>query len=299
MLTVSRITLNDPQDFCPVRTRGAGGRDAGSYTLSMSPNESSATPLLVLRKITSILDAFSLAAPEQSLAELRAATGMPHSTVQRLVANMVQEGILDRHGDKFRVGVRMAHWAAPAVQGLDYLELLAPVLRRLRDELGETACIFRESQGKRVCIALAETRRMLRRVVQVGEIMPLHVGAAGRVLLAWNPDVAEQIYRSGLRSLTEQTITDAANLEAAVARTRADGFAITTGERVSGASGISAPIFGPQAELYGALTVMGPALRMPYDVCAAWIEPVLAAAEEATRVIGGTIPSTGVPTSWI
>ncbi|MFF2032185.1 IclR family transcriptional regulator [Arthrobacter sp. NPDC058192] len=265
----------------------------------MSPNETSATPLLVLRKITSILESFSLAQPELSLAELRAATGMPHSTVQRLVANMVQEGILDRHGDRFRVGVRMAHWAAPAVQGLDHLELLTPVLRRLRDELGETVCIFRESQGKRVCIALAETRRMLRRVVQVGEIMPLHVGAAGRVLLAWNPEVAEQIYRSGLHSLTDQTITDAANLEAAVAKARADGFAITTGERVSGASGISAPIFGPQAELYGALTVMGPALRMPYDVCASWVEPVLAAAEESTRSIGGRLPQGGLPTSWI
>ena len=149
----------------------------------MSSNETSVTPLLVLRKITSILDAFSLAQPELSLTEIRSATGVPHSTVQRLVANMVQEGILDRHGDRFRVGVRMAHWAAPATQGLDFLELLTPVLRRLRDELGETACIFRESQGKRVCIALAETRRMLRRVVQVGEIMPLHVGSAGRVLL--------------------------------------------------------------------------------------------------------------------
>ena len=265
----------------------------------MTATDSSATPLLVLRKITSILDAFSLAQPELSLADLRAATGIPHSTVQRLVANMVQEGILDRRGDKFRVGVRMAHWAAPAIQGLDYLELLSPVLWRLRDDLGETACIFRESQGKRVCIALAETRRMLRRVVQVGEIMPLHVGAAGRVLLAWNPDVAGQIYSSGLHSLTAHTITDAANLEAAVTKTRADGFAITTGERVSGASGISAPIFGPQAELYGALTVMGPALRMPYDVCASWVETVLAAAEESTRVIGGIIPRPPLPASWI
>lgn len=265
----------------------------------MSSNETSVTPLLVLRKITSILDAFSLAQPELSLSEIRSATGVPHSTVQRLVANMVQEGILDRHGDRYRVGVRMAHWAAPATQGLDFLELLTPVLRRLRDELGETACIFRESQGKRVCIALAETRRMLRRVVQVGEIMPLHVGSAGRVLLAWNPDVAEQIYRSGLHSLTDQTITDAASLEAAVAKTKAEGFAITTGERVSGASGISAPIFGPQAELFGALTVMGPAMRMPYDVCASWVESVLAAAEESTRVIGGTIPQEGLSASWI
>lgn len=256
----------------------------------MTSADSGTTPLLVLRKITSILEAFSLARPELSLAEIRAATGMPHSTVQRLVTNMVQEGILDRHGDTFRIGLRMAHWSAPATQGLDYLELLAPVLRRLRDQLGETVCIFRESRRSRVCVALAETRHMLRRAVQVGSIMPLHVGSAGRVLLAWNPELAEKIYSSGLDPLTEQTITDAVDLNAAVKRTRADGFAITIGERVTGASGLSAPIFGPQAELYGALSIMGPTFRMPLEVCMSWVEPLLAAAEEATRMIGGSIP---------
>jgi DNA-binding IclR family transcriptional regulator len=261
----------------------------------MSSNDSASRPLLVLRKITSILEAFSLAQPELSHADIRTATGMPYSTVQRLVANMVQEGILDRHGDRLRVGLRMAHWAAPATQGLDFLELLTPVLRRLRDDLGETVCIFRESQGKRVCVALAETRRMLRSAVEVGSIMPLHVGAAGRVLLAWNPDLADEVYRSGLRSMTDQTITDAENLQAAVEKTKAEGFAITTGERESGASGLAVPIFGSQAEPFGTLTVMGPTLRMPFEVCSAWVEPVLAAAEEATRLIGGRIPEKGYP----
>jgi DNA-binding IclR family transcriptional regulator len=263
----------------------------------MSATENAASPLLVLKKITSILDAFSLVRPEMSLAELRAETGLPHSTVQRLVTNMVNEGLLDRRDDQFRIGIRMTHWAAPARQGLDFLELLTPVIRRLRDELGETVCIFRESQGSRVCVALAETRRVLRRAVDVGDIMPLHAGSAGRVLLAWNTDLAERVYGSGLRSITNQTITDAASLDAAVAKTRADGFAITTGERVSGASGLSVPIFGPQAELYGALTVMGPTMRMPYDVCASWIEPVIAAAAEGTRLIGGSLPSEAVPIS--
>lgn len=257
----------------------------------MSPADTAGAPLLVLKKITAILDAFSLLRPELTLAEIRAETGLPHSTVQRLVTNLVQEGMLDRREDHYRIGIRMTHWAAPARQGLDFLELLTPVLRRLRDELGETVCIFRESQGSRVCVALAETRRLLRRAVEVGDLMPLHAGSAGRVLLAWKPELAEKVYESGLRSMTEQTITDAASLDAAVAKTRADGFAITTGERVSGASGLSAPIFGPRGELYGALTVMGPAMRMPYDVCASWIEPVVAAAAEATRLIGGTLPA--------
>jgi DNA-binding IclR family transcriptional regulator len=263
----------------------------------MSANESSPSPLLVLKKMTAILETFSLLQPEMSLADIRTATGLPHSTVQRLVSNMVQEGLLDRREDQLRIGVKMGHWAAPARQGLDFLEILTPVIRRLRDELGETVCIFRQAQGKRVCVAVAETRRMLRRAVEVGSIMPLHAGSAGRVLLAWNPQLAEKVYLSVLQSMTDRTITYAAHLDGAVVRTRIDGVAITTGEHDSGASGPSAPIFGPQAALYGALTVMGPTMRMPFDVCTSWIEPVLVAAEEATRLIGGSIPREALPTS--
>ena len=65
-------------------------------------------PLLVLGKITEILDAFSLAKPSMTLGELQQATGLPTSTVQRLVTNMATQGFLDRVGDQIRVGTRMA-----------------------------------------------------------------------------------------------------------------------------------------------------------------------------------------------
>jgi len=60
-------------------------------------------PLLVLVKITEILDAFSLARPSLTLGEIQQATGFPTSTVQRLVTNMVAQGLLDRAGDQIRI----------------------------------------------------------------------------------------------------------------------------------------------------------------------------------------------------
>lgn len=68
--------------------------------------------LLVLAKIRDILDAFTLTRPEMTLTEIRDATGFPSSTVQRLVTNMVAQGFLDRNGDRIRIGMRMAFWAA-------------------------------------------------------------------------------------------------------------------------------------------------------------------------------------------
>src|SRR5690606_16501239 len=62
--------------------------------------------LLVLGKITSILDSFTLARPSLTLAEIRESTGLPASTVQRLVANLVSVGLLDRDAQGYRIGVR-------------------------------------------------------------------------------------------------------------------------------------------------------------------------------------------------
>src|SRR5262249_44528802 len=133
---------------CAARTRSPSAQAASRHTVSirrhgvmddreyihdMATDEPAASsskqqPLVVLGKITEILDAFSLIRPEMSLGEIQQATGLPTSTVQRLVSNMVAQGLLDRKGDRIRIGVRMSYWAATALKDLDVLAVVNPVL---------------------------------------------------------------------------------------------------------------------------------------------------------------------------
>ncbi len=258
----------------------------------MAPeNESRHRPLLVLGKITDILDAFTLAHPVLSLGEIQHATGIPTSTVQRLVSNMVAEGLLDRVGDRVRIGVRMAYWAGAAARGVDVLELAGPVLREIRDTTGETAAFFRAEHGYRVCVAVAETRHALRREMHVGKIVPLHAGSAGRVLLAWDHELAERVLTGPLETLTDYTVTTPQVLRELVGQTRRDGFAITSSERDDGASGLSAPVFAASGETAGALTISGPTIRMPREQCEKWVDLLVAHADRLTRTLGGRPPS--------
>ncbi|MFY0409353.1 IclR family transcriptional regulator [Solicola sp. PLA-1-18] len=247
-------------------------------------------PLLVLGKITQILNAFSLARPALTLRELQQATGMPTSTVQRLVANMVSYGLLDRDGDHVRTGTRMAYWAAAAVKDLDELAVVNAVLKELRDATGESACFFVAEGHQRVCVAVAQTRHPLRREVHVGQVVPITAGSAGRVLLAWEPGLLEEVLEADLPQLTDRSVTDTDELRALVERTRADGYAITVGERVDGASGLSAPAFNAAGDLVGALMLQGPTLRMPVEQCEAWLDPLVEQAERITRTLGGRLP---------
>lgn len=250
-----------------------------------------AKPLLVLGKITDILDAFTLQRPVQSLGEIQQATGIPTSTVQRLVSNMVAEGLLDRVGDRVRIGIRMAYWAGAAARGVDLLDLAGPVLRELRDTTGETAALFRAERGFRVCVAVAETRHSLRREMHVGKIIPLHAGSAGRVLLAWDDARAADVLGGPLETLTEYTVTTPDVLRELIAATRRDGFAITAAERDDGGSGLSVPVFDHSGQVTAALAISGPTIRLPRERCEQWVELLVDAADRLTRTLGGRPPS--------
>ncbi|MEU0841394.1 IclR family transcriptional regulator [Streptomyces sp. NPDC005962] len=257
----------------------------------MANEGSKQAPLLVLGKISEILNAFTLARPSMSLREIQQQTGLPASTVQRLVTNLVAHGFLDRSEDTFRIGVKMAYWAAAAAKDLDILEVINPALKDLRDRTGETACFFRSEGAQRVCIAVAETSHALRREMSVGKIAPITVGSSGRVLLAWDPDLAERVLREELPQLTESTVTDRDELRGLVQQTRSEGYAITVGERIDGASGLAAPVFDSAGDLVGALMAHGPTLRMPYERCVEWVDLVVEHAEQITRALGGRYPA--------
>jgi DNA-binding IclR family transcriptional regulator len=246
--------------------------------------------LLVLNKITEILNAFTLTQPAMTLGEIQQATGLPTSTVQRLVSNMVSQGMLDRVGDHIRIGIRMSYWAATARKDVDVLAVVNPVLKEIRDKTTETACFFTVEQNFRVCIAVAETQHALRREMYVGKVIPLHVGSASRVLLAWNPDLADHVLNAPLEQLADRTVTSADELRTLIAHTKSDGYAITAGERDDSASGLSAPVFDSAGDLLGAVTISGPTLRMPQQRCEEWIDLLVGYAEQITRTLGGGPP---------
>jgi DNA-binding IclR family transcriptional regulator len=247
-------------------------------------------PLLVLAKIRGIMDAFTLSEPELTLSEIRTRTRYPTSTVQRLVANLVAEEFLDRVDDRFRIGARVAYWAAPVASSTGLLDAVSPALETLRDASGETACFFRREGQFRVCVALAETRHAIRREMHIGKIIPLYVGSAGRVLMAWDNEALQEVLTSERVRFTDATVTDPDLLRTKVEQTRRMGFAITSGERDEGATGVAAPVFDSHGRVLGALMISGPSFRFSHELAELWADNVVGAADQATRTLGGRLP---------
>ncbi|MBB3664625.1 MULTISPECIES: IclR family transcriptional regulator [Prauserella salsuginis group] len=259
-----------------------GGTDSGGTETSAG----SARPILVLQKLRRIFECFTLDEPELGLREIVNRTGLPPSTCQRLVQNLVSEGFLSKDGDVYRIGLGMVRWAAPGTYGLDLVKLAGPVLEELRDAAGETSFLQVRDGPHRTIVSLSEVRNVVIRRFMVGMVMPLHVGSAGKVFLAHDPDAWRDAIDSGLRSPEDNRVVSLEDLQREVAEVREAGYSATFEERAAGAGSLSAPVFDMAGTIAAAVGIGAPIQRFT-EADAERIAPlVISAAKRLSASIG-------------
>src|SRR5262245_1534713 len=105
---------------------------------------------------------------------------------------------------------------------------------------------------------------VIRYDADVGQTIPAYCTAGGRVLLASLPprDLARLLKSTRRARLTERTVTDRRRLLHEIEEIRRHGVALNFGERVAGASGIAAPIYGGSGRVIAELGRAGPTARL-------------------------------------
>ncbi|MBB5917573.1 DNA-binding IclR family transcriptional regulator [Nocardia transvalensis] len=98
-------------------------------------------------------------------------------------------------------------------------------------------------------------------VLEVGEPLPPHATALGKVLLAYDADLAAQ-QRGALTAVTYRSVVDRAALDKALAQVRQDGWAGQVEEFRSGVAGIAAPIRSRGGLVVGAIGIAGRVERL-------------------------------------
>jgi IclR family acetate operon transcriptional repressor len=231
------------------------------------------------------MDTFTRAGPQLTAREVQRLTGLPATTCLRLLQTLVEEGFLDRSGDKYRPGLALLTWARTAEAGLDHVGIAAPVLTALRDATGESACLFVRHGAHHTCVAVRETPHPVIHILGVGQVLPLHAGSAGRVFLAFDREAAEHLPQS-LPACTPHTITERQSLLRSVAATRQAGYTFTSEERSIGAASLSAPVFDRDGALTAVLGIAGPVQRLGPELVPVYAPQVTRAAAELSRRLG-------------
>jgi DNA-binding IclR family transcriptional regulator len=238
-------------------------------------------------KSLAILEVFEDTRPELGIAEIAALVKLPRPTVSRLVNTLAYAGYLEKtlFSGKYRLGIKLFHLGTLVEPRVDLAQVAAPVIRRLRDETGETSYLDVLQEGNRVCILSFESNKSLRTIVPVGQRSPLHAGADSRVLLAFlEPYELEQVLAGELTPFTSRTITCPLALSKVLAKVREDGYAISFGESVAGVVAVAFPVWDKENKVIAGVAVSCPEQRA--DKLPEYLKKVRLAAEDISRQLG-------------
>lgn len=222
-----------------------------------------------------ILDLLTRRPPVLSLREIVEETGLPKTTVVRLLADLQRRSVVVAVRDgEYSLGAAMLSWVRAAESLWHVDEETHAVMAGLVREHSETVCVYVRQDLNRIAIAQHEGRHTVRNVVEVGAPMPLWGGAASKVLLTAKPQLVERLPLD--KEARERLL-----VEVAAAEKR--GWARSDGEREVGAAAVAAPIRGRDGRVIAALTMSGPSSRFTGDVLVAGRDSLLVAAERLTE----------------
>lgn len=208
----------------------------------------------VTSKVAGILGAIT-SSPYRSLSEIARVTGLPLSTVHRLLRELVTSGLVQRseHGN-YSLG-RWAQTGSVPADARDLQELGRPVLHDLA-----------AATRRRVSLGLQEHLSVERAESFGGDPiatlgfapkaqLPLHASALGKALLAYSPDhVLKAVLAQGLTRYTDRTIVDPAELRADLLAVRRTGVACSWGE-FTNCSGAAVVVRDPSGTIAAAIAV--------------------------------------------
>ncbi len=196
-----------------------------------------------------------------ALAELGNASGLNKATTYRLVQSLVKYSMLEREPDgrRYTVGPGLIALSATVIQRVNIRESARPILERIAVETSETVSLHIRHLRHRVCIDSIESNLPVRRVVPLGETLPLYAGTTSKVMLAFLPE--DEI--SDVLSWAGSEGWDTKPISIRLVEAREAGYLCAVGDRTAGVGGLSAPVFSA-AGVTGAITVSGPGDR--FDV---------------------------------
>jgi DNA-binding IclR family transcriptional regulator len=224
--------------------------------------------------------------------DLAIGSGVPRSTVYRILNTLEAHGIVVRAGADggYQLGSRLLALAARVPHGSEWqrlAELAQPWLQRLAATTGETAKLTVLDTDAALCVAVAQGSGSYPVAAVRGARFPLHAGAASKVLLAAMDDAEQEaVLRGPLESFTPHTLTDPAVLRTQLARVRRQGWAEDTGEHSASIRAVAAPVLDAERRTVAALSIAHFTDRQPAER-QSYREAAVRTAADLTLAIGG------------
>ena len=191
-----------------------------------------------------VLQSFSRRQSGMTLSAVAAAVGLNRATTRRFLLTLLDLGYVETDGKLFRLTPKVMTLGYTYLASLPWWQLASPVVEELSRRLEESCSIGVLSGDQLIFVVRVQGPRLLAMHLTPGRSVPVHVTAIGRVLLAErSPEEIDRfLARTPLERLTAHTVTQPAQLKAALRECRDRGYALVDQELEPGLRAIGVPV---------------------------------------------------------
>ncbi len=235
-----------------------------------------------IERAADVLFLFADAPDTLGVTDIANELGISKAVVHRIVTSLCDRGLViaDPETRRYGLGPGVLQLASTYLERLDVRSIAVDAMHRLSRKTNETATLSVLHGDERVYVDQVTPAREVKMTVQVASAFPLHAGASSKAFLAWMGDEEIDRYLANHRldALTDLTIVSETELRSDLQRIRQQGFAVSLGERQTGAGSVAAPILDHTGQPVAVISICGPVERFRDEVASS-----AAALVEATR----------------
>lgn len=216
-------------------------------------------------KMVALLKLLGQAPYVHSVTDLGEKIDCTKSGTHKILSTLVQSGLAAQTGNhKYTLGPAVYILGKTYEEKIGLSKMVKPYLVRLRDLTGENASFSMLINGKANLVYREESLQVVRVAGSVGQERPLYAGATGKVLGAFQDEklIRKRVMEEPLVAFTENTIISPQALLDEYAKIREQGYAISDGELNIETIGIGAPIHDESGNVWGAISVGAPRMRV-------------------------------------
>lgn len=219
-----------------------------------------------IERALDILLVFTHQEPELGIVEICRRLGLSKGTGHRVVYTLTSRGFLsqNKQNGKYTLGPKAFELGSLAMSQMEIRKVAHPFLEELCGLTGETAHLVIQESMEVLYLDKVESPRAIRMSSFIGQRMPMHCTAVGKVLLSGlsEEEVRNICQIKGMKKVTAKTLTSFEQLAAELQKVSDQGFAFDDEENEVGLRCIAAPVRDYSQKIIAAISISAPVMRM-------------------------------------
>ena len=214
-----------------------------------------------------ILRSLAEADDDVSIKSLSDQLKLAPSTVHRLLHLLMEQGLVERgeNGHRYHAGTEFFRLGALVVNKTRIPKLALPYMRAVVEKCDEYCLLtmYLPAERKTMIAQTVSSSHPLTYSSEKFRAMEITWGARSRAILAHLPesDVREIYEEADVSPANGRELPEFSEFMAMLADIRRKGYAYSVSQKLAGAVGIAAPLFGAQGSVFGSLNVTVPEFR--------------------------------------